>query len=260
MSAGSPNFVKRFCMISICDVKKKYKTGRKSFYALDGVSLEIEDNEFIAITGKSGSGKSTLLNMIGTLDSLTSGSIFVDGEDISKFSGRKIAAYRNKTVGFVFQSFYLEPGYTVYDNVELPLILAGRSGRKNRPLVLAALESVGLSKKVKERAHDLSGGEQQRVAIARAIVNNPSYILADEPCGNLDSANSENIMRILADLHASGKTVIMVTHDPEDAMRAQRVVTMSDGHVIRDEKFVTEDGQEAPPYAELFPGNPFLAG
>ncbi len=223
-------------MISIRDVKKKYKTGRKSFFALKGVSLEIGEGEFVAITGKSGSGKSTLLNMIGTLDTVTSGSIFVDGENIASLSGKRIAEYRNKKVGFVFQSFYLEPSYTVYDNVELPLVLSGRTGRKNKKLVSDALEAVGLLSKIKERAHDLSGGEQQRVAIARAVVNDPAYILADEPCGNLDTANSNNIMRILAQLHDRGKTVIMVTHDPEDAMKAERVVTMSDGMIVSDTK------------------------
>ncbi len=222
-------------MISIKDVKKRYKTGSKSFYALDGVSLDIKKGEFVAITGKSGSGKSTLLNMIGTLDTVTSGKIFVDGKDLSEFSGKQIAAYRNKTVGFVFQSFYLEPSYTVFDNVELPLVLAGKTGKQNRQPVEEALELVKLSKKIKEKAMSLSGGEQQRVAIARAIVNNPSYILADEPCGNLDTANSENIMRILAGLHAQGKTIIMVTHDPEDAQKADRIVTMSDGKIVSDE-------------------------
>ncbi len=230
------SFRRWILVITITNVKKRYAGGRKGFWALDGVTLEIGDNEFVAITGKSGSGKSTLLNLIGTLDTVTSGNIVVDGKDISKFSGRKIAAYRNKTVGFVFQSFYLEPSYTVYDNVELPLVLAGYTGKKNRPRVEAALEAVGLGDRLKEKARNLSGGEQQRVAIARAIVNDPRYILADEPCGNLDSANSENIMRILANLHTGGKTVVMVTHDPEDAQKAERIVTMSDGKIVSDER------------------------
>ena len=221
-------------MINIRNVKKKYGSGSKAFFALDGVSLDIEQGEFIAITGKSGSGKSTLLNMIGTLDAVSEGSIFVDEKDIARFSGKEIADFRNKTVGFIFQSFYLEPSYSVYDNVELPLVLAGKTGKQNRALVKAALEEVHLSEKIKEKARNLSGGEQQRVAIARAIVNNPSYILADEPCGNLDSTNSENIMRILAALHAEGRTIIMVTHDPEDALKADRIVTMSDGKVVSD--------------------------
>ena len=224
-------------MISIKDLTKKYVTGKTEFFALDGVNLEIADGEFVAVTGKSGSGKSTLLNVIGMLDVPTSGSVTVDGLDLSALSAKQIAAYRNKTVGFVFQAFYLEPSYTVYDNVELPLILAGKTG-DNSAKVNAALELVGLRSKSAEKARTLSGGEQQRVAIARAIVNDPNYILADEPCGNLDSANSNNVMNILSDLHASGKTVVMVTHDAEDAARAKRIVTMSDGKVIADEKTV----------------------
>lgn len=223
-------------MISIKDLTKKYIVG-DDFYALHGVNLEIADGEFVAITGKSGSGKSTLLNMIGTLDAPTSGSITVDGADLSALSAKDVAAYRNKTVGFVFQSFYLEPNYTVYDNVGLPLILAGKV-RDNTEKVNAALDLVGLKGKAMEKARNLSGGEQQRVAIARAIVNDPDYILADEPCGNLDSANSDNVMQILSALHAQGKTVVMVTHDAEDAAQASRTVTMSDGKIVNDEKNV----------------------
>ena len=222
-------------MISIKGLTKKYVTGKTEFYALDGIDLEISDGEFVAITGKSGSGKSTLLNILGTLDVPTDGSITVDGVDPSKLNSKAIAAYRNKTVGFVFQSFYLEPSYTVYDNVELPLILAGKTG-DNGDKVGAALEMVGLSSKSGEKARTLSGGEQQRVAIARAIVNDPAYILADEPCGNLDTANSNNVMDILCNLHRSGKTIIMVTHDAEDAARAHRIVTMSDGKIVNDEE------------------------
>lgn len=222
-------------MIAIKDLTKKYTTGKTDFFALDGVNLNIDDGEFVAITGKSGSGKSTLLNILGTLDAPTSGSVTVDGTDISTLNSKQVAIYRNKTVGFVFQSFYLEPGYTVYDNVELPLILGGKVG-DNSEKVNAALEMVGLKHKSGEKARTLSGGEQQRVAIARAIVNDPNYLLADEPCGNLDTANSENIMNILCDLHKSGKTVVMVTHDAEDAARASRIVTMSDGKVVNDEK------------------------
>lgn len=222
-------------MIAIKDLTKKYITGKTDFFALDGVNLNIDDGEFVAITGKSGSGKSTLLNILGTLDAPTSGSVTVDGTDISTLNSKQVAIYRNKTVGFVFQSFYLEPGYTVYDNVELPLILGGKVG-DNSEKVNAALEMVGLKHKSGEKARTLSGGEQQRVAIARAIVNDPNYLLADEPCGNLDTANSENIMNILCDLHKSGKTVVMVTHDAEDAARASRIVTMSDGKVVNDEK------------------------
>lgn len=222
-------------MISVKGLTKKYVTGKVEFCALDGVDLEIADGEFVAITGKSGSGKSTLLNILGTLDVPTSGTVTVDGVDLSELSSKAVANYRNKKVGFVFQSFYLEPSYTVYDNVELPLILAGKVG-DNGNVVNSALELVGLKRKAQEKARNLSGGEQQRVAIARAIVNDPSYILADEPCGNLDSANSNNIMQILADLHGRGKTVILITHDSEDAQKAERIVTMSDGKIVSDEK------------------------
>lgn len=226
---------KEIKMISVKGLTKKYVTGKTDFFALSGVDMEIGDGEFVAITGKSGSGKSTLLNIIGTLDEPTSGVVTVDGEDISKFRPKAVAAYRNKTVGFVFQAFYLEPSYTVYDNVELPLILAGKTG-DNGDKINAALNMVGLGHKSAEKARTLSGGEQQRVAIARAIVNDPRYILADEPCGNLDTINSDNVMKILADLHAQGKTVIMVTHDAEDAAKASRIVTMSDGKIVKDEK------------------------
>lgn len=219
-------------MIEVVDVVKEYVTSKTTFRALNGASLKIGDGEFVAITGKSGSGKSTLLNILGTLDTMTSGKVYVDGVDISALSGKEVAEYRNKKVGFVFQSFYLEPGYSVYDNVELPLILAGGRAKNNRPLVEAALSEVGLLSKIREKAVNLSGGEQQRVAIARAIINNPSYILADEPCGNLDTHNSENIMRILDGLHKNGKTIVMVTHDMEDAQKAGRIITMSDGKII----------------------------
>lgn len=219
-------------MIVLKRVTKQFVTGKEAFLALSGVSLEIADGEFIAICGKSGSGKSTLLNIIGTLDTPTNGSIIIDGVEISSLSQRQIAEFRNLKIGFIFQSFYLEPGYSVYDNVELPLILAGKTGKSNREKVEAALEMVKLSHKIKNRASTLSGGEQQRVAIARAIINDPKYIFADEPCGNLDTANSENIMNILKSLHASGKTIIMVTHDESDAKKAERIVTMSDGKIV----------------------------
>lgn len=221
-------------MISVKDVKKRYKVGEKDFWALNGVSLDIADGEFVAITGKSGSGKSTLLNIIGTLDNVTSGVVSVEGKDVSQFDRKQIATFRNKTVGFVFQSFYLEPNFTVYANVELPLILAGKVGN-NRKTVEHVLSLVGLSDKIDEKARGLSGGEQQRVAIARAIVNNPTYLLADEPCGNLDTANGNKIMEIFTALNKQGKTIIMVTHDADDAAKAKRIVTMSDGQILNDE-------------------------
>lgn len=222
-------------MISIKNVKREYQTGKKSFFALNDVTLEIEDGDFVAITGKSGSGKSTLLNIIGSLDAPTSGNVIIDGKDIATLGSKDIALYRNRKVGFVFQSFYLEPSYTVFQNVEIPLILSGGKGKQNRERVMRALEAVKLGSKVNERARNLSGGEQQRVAIARAMVNDPSYILADEPCGNLDTHNSDNIMELLAHLHKAGKTIIMVSHDMVDVKKAKRIITMSDGKVIGDE-------------------------
>lgn len=221
-------------MISVEGVTKQFLTGKDAFWALNGIDLDIADGEFVAICGKSGSGKSTLLNIIGTLDKATSGTVTIDGVNISLLPPKKIAMLRNLQIGFVFQSFYLEPGYSVYDNVELPLVLAGETGIANRNKIEVALESVGLLHKIKSRAGTLSGGEQQRVAIARAIINNPRYIFADEPCGNLDTANSENIINILKELHSTGKTVVMVTHDEGDAQKANRIVTMSDGKVVGD--------------------------
>ena len=223
-------------MIRIEKISKKYKTGDGEFYALKDVTLNIEDGEFVAIVGKSGSGKSTLLNLIGTLDSVTDGVITVDGQDITKLDNKSIAQFRNQKLGFVFQSFYLEPEYTVYENVELPLILAGCFGKANVERVTEVLQLVELTDKSKNKAKNLSGGESQRVAIARAIVNNPDIILADEPCGNLDTANSQNIMDIFKTLHAQGKTVIMVTHDSEEAQMASRIVTISDGQIVSDTK------------------------
>lgn len=224
-------------MILIKNVVKEFTTGKDTFRALDGVSLEIGDGEFVAITGKSGSGKSTLLNIVGTLDSLTDGQVTIDGFDISALSSKQLANFRNKMIGFIFQNFYLEPGYSVFHNVEMPLIISGKTdSRKNRPLVEAALSQVGLLEKIHSKARNLSGGEQQRVAIARAIINEPRYIFADEPCGNLDTANSEKIMNILTGLNSLGKTVVMVTHDESDAYKAKRIITLSDGR-IKDETY-----------------------
>lgn len=223
-------------MIQIENVTKKFKTGDGDFFALNGVTLSIEQGEFVAIVGKSGSGKSTLLNLIGTLDKVSDGTITVDGQNVTSLDNRQLALFRNRKLGFVFQSFYLEPEYTVYENVELPLILAGSFGKDNQQRISQVLELVQLSSKVNSKAKNLSGGESQRVAIARAIVNNPDIILADEPCGNLDTANSKNIMEIFKMLHDNGKTIVMVTHDGEEAQTAQRVVTLSDGKIIADEK------------------------
>lgn len=223
-------------MIELKNVTKIYGAGETAFKAVDGVSLKIPDNEFVAVVGKSGSGKSTLLNLMGTLDSVTEGSIEIDGVSAEKLKGKALAEFRNKKMGFVFQNFYLEPEYTVYENIEIPLILAGSFGKKNSQTIEDVLKSVDLLNKKSKKAKTLSGGEQQRVAIARAIINNPKIILADEPCGNLDAANGKNIMDIFKRLNEEGKIVIMVTHDEQDAKLAQRVITLSDGKVLNDEK------------------------
>lgn len=228
-------------MISLTNVSKIYTAGDNSFYAIKELSLSISENEFVAIKGKSGSGKSTLLNLIGTLDAATQGSINIDGCYITNLRRNDLSKFRNEKLGFIFQSFYLEPEYSVYENVELPLILSGSFGRKNKPLVEEALFSVGLSGKSGRKAKALSGGEQQRVAIARAIIKQPKYILADEPCGNLDTENSANIMRILKALHKQGKTVLLVTHDDNDALLAKRIITLSDGRVLKDEANILAD-------------------
>ena len=226
-------------MLKLIDVKKEYQTPGGCFFALDGVSLCVEEGEFVAIVGKSGSGKSTLLNMIGTLDSVTSGSILLDGQDIATMNGRQLAEVRNQSIGFVFQRFNLEPEYTVFQNVELPLVISGST--KNSQRVYEVLEQLDLTSKAKLKTKLLSGGEQQRVAIARAIINDPKLILADEPCGNLDTENGNTVMSILQALNQQGKTIILVTHDQEDARKAQRIVTLSNGRIISDEKISAAD-------------------
>ena len=227
-------------MIKLENVTKEYG---ENFRALNGVSLEIPDGQFVAVVGKSGSGKSTLLNLIGSLDKVSSGSIFVDGEDITKFNDKQLAAFRRDKLGFIFQSFYLESEYTVFDNVRLPLILSDDFSAASKRKVMEALESTDMAQKAHKKAKTLSGGEQQRTAIARALVHNPRYILADEPCGNLDSANSQNIIALLKGLHKSGKTVVMVTHDISDAHAAERIITMKDGAVFGDEEVTVADRQ-----------------
>ncbi|MDD6488971.1 MAG: ABC transporter ATP-binding protein [Clostridia bacterium] len=221
-------------MIKVLDIKKTYYDGEIKCEALKGVSFDIPDGQFVSIVGKSGSGKSTLMHMLGALDNLTEGQIFVGEDEISKLDSRQSAKYRNKKIGYIFQSFFLEPTYTVFKNVEMPMIIGGvpKSERKKR--VEKALETVGLLPKIKNKANKLSGGEKQRVSIARAIVNDPDIILADEPCGNLDTQNSANIMALLRELAKSGKTVILITHNPDDAKKTDRIITLVDGLVVSD--------------------------
>lgn len=223
-------------MIKIVNLSKTFNSGENSFNALSDFSLSISDGEFIAVVGKSGSGKSTLLNIIGTIDRLSSGEIFVNGKKLSNMKNSQQAKYRNTEIGFIFQSFHLEPSYSVYKNVELPLLIANTGKKERSKKVLSALIQVGLESKMKNKACNLSGGEKQRVCIARALVNDPGIILADEPCGNLDSFNSAIIMNILKTLAKSGKTIILVTHNMEDAKMADRIIEVKDGKLMTDDK------------------------
>jgi putative ABC transport system ATP-binding protein len=218
-------------VIEVKDVKKKYLMGDMEVAALDGVSFQVEQGEMVAITGPSGSGKSTLMNIIGCLDTPTSGSYVLDGVDVSKMSDDAQADVRNQKIGFVFQQFNLLPRTAAIDQVELPMVYAGTPDRHAR--AIQALQSVGLGDRLHHRPNELSGGQQQRVAIARALVNNPSIILADEPTGNLDSKSGAEIMNIFKSLnHDKGMTIILVTHDPSIAEQAKHVIRVHDGQIV----------------------------
>ena len=230
------HFIRIKCMIELKNIIKNYNSSNITTSVLRGITTSFYDGEFVSIVGKSGSGKSTLLNIIGTLDCPTTGTMILDNIDIRELSDRKLASLRNEKIGFVFQSYYLEPEFTVYENIELPLVISGSLGKKNEDKIKHVLELVDLSNKSKCKAKNLSGGECQRTAIARALINDPTYILADEPCGNLDTVNSKNIIQLFSLLHKMGKTIIMVTHNRDEAVMAQRIITLSDGLIISDEK------------------------
>ncbi len=200
--------------------------------ALDGVCLNIMNGEYVTITGVSGSGKSTLMNILGCLDTPTSGKYLLDGNDVSEMTDKELSRIRSRKIGFVFQSFNLIPSLTAIENVELPLLYRGIPAEKRRSIAREALETVGLIDRAKHRPCEMSGGQQQRAAIARAIASDPSMILADEPCGNLDSRNSREVMEILAELNRNGKTIVMITHDSEAAKKAQRLIRIADGKVV----------------------------
>lgn len=220
--------------ISITGLRKTYKMGSVEVHALDGVDLRIAPNTFCVVMGPSGSGKSTLLHLIGGLDRPTEGQITVAGQQIDSLDENALAVFRRRTVGFIFQSFNLIPSMTAVENVSFPLRFARARRSERRLRAVAALDRVGLSDRALHRPTELSGGQQQRVAIARALVNNPQLILADEPTGNLDTASGASIMELLSELHKSGRTVIVVTHDPRMAKVATRIVHLLDGKIVDD--------------------------
>ncbi|OPZ64733.1 MAG: Macrolide export ATP-binding/permease protein MacB [Firmicutes bacterium ADurb.Bin506] len=234
-------------VIELKDVTKTYSMGRGSVkvHALRGVSLTVNEGEFVSIMGHSGSGKSTLLNILGCLDRPTSGTYLLEGRPVEGLNSNQLAQVRNRTIGFVFQSFNLLPKLSAVNNVELPLIYAGVHPRKRREAAMAALETVGLADRAKHRPSELSGGQQQRVAIARALVGKPRLVLADEPTGNLDSASSYEIMEVLTAMNRQGITVVIVTHEPDIARYTPRVLTFRDGLCVEDRITPPESGAAA---------------
>jgi putative ABC transport system ATP-binding protein len=221
-------------VIEIRDIVKNYQVGSQIVRALRSVSVNIHRNEYVAIMGPSGSGKSTLMNLLGCLDTPTSGSYILNGTDVSKMEDDYLAEIRNKEIGFVFQTFNLLPRYTALENVTLPLIYAGISKIDREKQAIETLDQVGLSDRMTHKPNELSGGQRQRVAIARALVNKPSIILADEPTGNLDSKTSLDIMGLLDAIHKKGNTVILVTHEEDIARHAHRIIRLLDGEISQD--------------------------
>ena len=222
-------------LIEVADLTKQYMMGSEEVWALDGVTLTVEEGEYVAVMGPSGSGKSTLMNMLGCLDTPTSGTYHLRGEDVSTFSDDELAESRNREIGFVFQTFNLLPRVDCLRNAELPLIYAGMPRTERRKRAAEALRSVGLGDRLDHRPNELSGGQRQRVATARALVNRPSLLLADEPTGNLDSETGAEIMRLLEQLHRRGNTILLVTHEKDIAHHARRIIHLRDGRLERDE-------------------------
>jgi putative ABC transport system ATP-binding protein len=215
---------------------REYQMGAEVVHALRGVDIQIKKNEFVACMGPSGSGKSTLMNLIGCLDTPTSGEYWLNGQKVSDLSDDELARIRNKEIGFVFQTFNLLPRADALHNVELPLIYAGMSAKERRDRAQRSLQQVGLGDRMDHRPNELSGGQRQRVAIARALVNEPSILLADEPTGNLDSATGSEIMALFHELHDSGQTIVLVTHEHDIATHARRQIHLLDGKIERDER------------------------
>jgi putative ABC transport system ATP-binding protein len=223
-------------VIRVQDVSKTFELGQIRVRALRNVTLRIDSGDLVAIMGSSGSGKSTLMNILGCLDIPSSGRYEIDGVDVSQMDEDDLADLRNHKIGFVFQSFNLVPRTSALVNVELPLAYAGLRGAKRRQRAERALRSVGMAHRLDHQPAELSGGQQQRVAVARALVTNPSLILADEPTGNLDSHSTEDVLRIFADLNEAGRTVVLITHEPDVAEQAKRVIRLSDGEIVEDNR------------------------
>ena len=228
-------------MIDLKNIYKTYTLGDEVVNAVDGLTLSVKKHEFTAIVGASGSGKSTLMHIIGCLDTPDKGEYFLNEKEISSYSDRQLATLRNKEIGFIFQQFHLLQKLTALENVELPLIYQGVSGSKRRQKALEALDRVGLTPRIHHRPNQMSGGQQQRVAVARALVTDPTLILADEPTGNLDSKSSRDIMLLLHELHESGNTIMLITHDSKIAKEAQRRVELGDGKIVSDSSEKVEE-------------------